>query len=137
MAPHCSVRRLMCGAFAIWLAFFSVLPTSVLAHSSLEITSPPDGSVVTAPSTISLEFNEDVSNARVVVRNSAKKLVETRVLKRTTTNIILIAPKARLIPGAYKVSWRVRSSDGHYISGAFSFTVKKKLTKVVQKTPHR
>ena len=105
--------------------FLSVLlgATAASAHSELESISPANGSTVaTAVRTITLTFNEEVSSPRIVVRGSNKTLV-TGTTRRNSEKVIFTTTRA-LRNGAFTVNWRVRSADGHFISGTSRFAVK-------------
>jgi hypothetical protein len=94
------------------------------AHDVLVATSPEDGSIIRAsPSNVELTFNNAVQNrfAQVAVVDSDRQgyqLGTPRVIGSTVTQ-----PINELPDGTYLVSYRVISSDGHPVSGTFSFTV--------------
>ena len=105
--------------------FLSVLlgATAASAHSELESISPANGSTVaTAVRTITLTFNDEVSSPRIVVRGSNKTLV-TGTTRRNGERVVFTATRP-LRSGTFTVSWRVRSADGHFISGTSRFAVK-------------
>lgn len=105
--------------------FLSVLlgATAASAHSELESISPANGSTVaTAVRTITLTFNDEVSSPRIVVRGSNKTLV-TGTTRRNGERVVFTATRP-LRSGTFTVNWRVRSADGHFISGTSRFAVK-------------
>jgi methionine-rich copper-binding protein CopC len=105
--------------------FLSVLlgATATSAHSELESISPANGSTVaTAVRTITLTFNDEVSSPRIVVRGSDKTLV-TGITRRNGERVVFTATRP-LRSGTFTVNWRVRSADGHFISGTSRFAVK-------------
>jgi methionine-rich copper-binding protein CopC len=104
--------------------FLSVLlgATATSAHSELESISPANGSTVaTAVRTITLTFNDEVSSPRIVVRGSDKTLV-TGITRRNGERVVFTATRP-LRSGTFTVNWRVRSADGHFISGTSRFAV--------------
>lgn len=105
--------------------FLSVLlgATAASAHSELESIGPANGSTVaTAVRTITLTFNDEVSSPRIVVRGSDKTLV-TGITRRNGERVVFTATRP-LRSGTFTVNWRVRSADGHFISGTSRFAVK-------------
>jgi methionine-rich copper-binding protein CopC len=98
--------------------------TPVSAHSELELISPANGATVaSAVRTITLTFNEEVSSPRIVVRGSDKAMV-AGTTRRNGEKVIFTTTRA-LRNGAFTVNWRVRSADGHFVSGTSRFTVKR------------
>ena len=98
----------------------------VSAHSLLlEASPPPNGAVGTAPNELRLRFNN-----RIEKRLSRIRLVNERGEARDLAVVAdgaadwLTAPVAGLAAGRYRVEWQVLSTDGHVVTGRFSFTVK-------------
>jgi copper resistance protein C len=100
------------------------------AHNSLISTDPADGSTVaTAPEQITLVFNEPgqalgseivvTAPDGTVVSDGAVQLVDASVTQALTGD---------LPAGAYSVTWRVTSADGHPIDGTFTFTAEAATT---------
>ena len=106
------------GALALWLA------AAAGAHSLLLASSPGADAVVTAPAGVALRFNN-----RIEKKLSQLRLVpprgEPRVLPLRTDGAVdvLEATLPSLTSGRYRVEWRVLSTDGHVVSGAFAFSV--------------
>ena len=116
--------------FTVWgcvvALFLSVLIGATLAsaHSELQSVSPANGSTVAAAvRTIELIFNEEVTSPRIIVRGSNKTLVAGTT--RTKGERVVFTATRPMRSGAFTVNWRVRSADGHFISGTSRFTVKK------------
>lgn len=111
-------RLLAAAALAVSLA------SPVSAHSLLIASVPPAGAVVDGVPAVVLRFNN-----RVEKKLSQIRLVppagEARVLAVKTDGAVdaLEAPLPSLVPGRYRVEWRVLSTDGHVVSGAFAFNV--------------
>ena len=99
---------------------------SALAHSLLLESSPGAGSVVTAaPRELSLRFNN-----RIEKKLSTIRLRDEHGAVRAVTVLVADGPADRLTAtvdalsaGAWRVEWRVLSTDGHVVSGSFSFRV--------------
>jgi methionine-rich copper-binding protein CopC len=102
-------------------------PVAALAHAHLVRAVPAAGGTVnTAPSEVTLRFNEKLERAfsSVVVRDAAGKQVDKGdgTVDRTDRTImrVLLQP---LEPGVYKVEWRAVSADTHKVNGDFTFKV--------------
>ncbi|WZH37987.1 MAG: copper resistance protein CopC [Microbacterium enclense] len=94
------------------------------AHDSLESTSPASGATVSSPSEVSLDFSANLlgydGGNIVVVLGPDGRHYETDCVALSGST--LTAPVALGAAGEYQVEWRAVSSDGHPISGSFSFT---------------
>lgn len=94
------------------------------AHTHLERSDPVDGSVLAlAPSRVELEFSEDVQPA-----GDALRLISwdgtSVTLVASVTGAVVTAPLPGPLPdGAYTVSYRVASADGHPAEGELSFVI--------------
>lgn len=95
------------------------------AHAALESTTPADRSNVDdAPTEVVLEFNEAVSAPVGGVR--AFDIDGNRVDEgdlESDGGTLTLGLREDLGDGAYVVTYRVISEDGHPITGAFTFTV--------------
>ena len=117
-------RRFACGAL---LAVFFVLfgASRADAHAVLQATSPADRSHLdTAPASVSLTFNENVSaslGAVRVVDCDGKRVDDGNVVARDNT--VSVGIDGGVGTGAYVVTWRVISADSHPVRGAFTFVV--------------
>ncbi|MGW9403405.1 copper resistance CopC family protein [Arthrobacter sp. NPDC055585] len=106
------------------LAAVLFLAAPAHAHDELVSSNPADGAVLeAAPSEIELVFSSelmDLGNQVIVEDAAGTNLAESEpVLTRET----LVQALPALDAGDYKVNWRAVSSDGHPITGTFSFTV--------------
>ena len=137
--PLTSSRRPRTAAFRRLLAFRAFLlgalllagfgaaltaAPAALAHDELVSSTPADGTVLEeAPAELELVFSSelmDIGNKVIVADANGTDLVESEpVLNRET----LVQALPALENGAYQVNWRAVSSDGHPITGTFSFTV--------------
>lgn len=95
------------------------------AHDVLEGSNPKDGSTVaTAPGSVKLTFNSPPvgTGAEIVVSGPSGQVSqgEPKVVDREAVQQLQPGAPA----GKYTVRWRVTSSDGHPISGTFTFTAR-------------
>lgn len=98
---------------------------SASAHESLTDSSPRPGEVLeSGPSEIALTFSGQLleGGAAVAVSDSGSNdwVAGAPAVEDTTATVEL---DQTLPDGEYEVLWRVVSSDGHPISGAFTFQV--------------
>ena len=117
------MRRIAARGALLALLFASV---PAAAHSLLLESSPAvNATVAAAPSELRLRFNN-----RIEKRLSRVRLVnehgEGRDLPVAADGASdwMTAPLAAVGPGRYRVEWQVLSTDGHVVSGRFTFTVK-------------
>ena len=96
------------------------------AHSLLLESSPAANSALAAPpAELRLRFNN-----RIEKRLSRLRLVSEHGEARDLALAIdgaadwLTAPVPAIAPGRYRVEWQVLSTDGHVVSGRFTFTVR-------------
>jgi hypothetical protein len=107
-------------------ALLLVVSVPARAHSLLLESFPAAGAaLVASPPRITLRFNN-----RIEKRLSRIRLVDARggtrvlVVSKDSEEVDeLRAPAPALEPGAYRVEWQVLSTDGHVVSGGFSFRV--------------
>src|SRR5262249_13463173 len=103
--------------------------TAAIAHPRLVRATPAVGSTVaTAPSEITLRFNEKLESAfsSVGVRDAAGNKVDKSDAKLDKGNrAILKVSLQPLTPGVYKVEWQAAGSDMHKVEGDFTFVVGK------------
>ena len=98
---------------------------STLAHSLL-IESVPAASATLAapPPELRLRFNNRIekklSKVRLLGEGGARLEVPVAVTGRADT---LTGSFPALAPGAWRLEWQVLSTDGHVVTGAFSFRV--------------
>ena len=117
------MRRLLASLLCLAL----VLAAAPLAAHSLLLESSPaaNATIDAAPSELRLRFNN-----RIEKRLSRLKLVDERGTARDLPVAEdggadrLTAPVPSIAPGRYRVEWQVLSTDGHVVTGRYSFTVK-------------
>ena len=98
------------------------------AHARLIAGAPKAGATVAAPKELRLQYSETIvpADSSVTVAGPGGAAVATGKLtvdakdKRVVHVLFATAPA----PGAYKVSWKMKTPDGHATDGAFAFTVK-------------
>ena len=100
----------------------------VSAHGQLDSSSPAPSAVLeTAPSEISLDFNEPVTpvaRSIEIYNQDGQRIVLGEALLSPDDPSVLIAKDVPAIPnGLYVVAWRAVSNDGHAIEGAYSFQI--------------
>ena len=100
---------------------------TAFAHPRLVRATPAvDGTVRTAPSDVTLRFNEKLEPAfsAVVIRDSAGKQVDKGdvQLDKADRRIMRVSLPP-LVPGVYKVEWRVVAADTHKVEGDFTFRI--------------
>jgi MYXO-CTERM domain-containing protein len=95
------------------------------AHDELVATTPVEDATVPAPpTTVTLQFGQAVQalGAQVLVEGpdgGAASRGDAEVRDAT-----VVQPVADVVPaGVYRVAWRVIASDGHPLTGEFTFTV--------------
>ena len=106
------------------LALWPVGTTVAQAHAFLDHAEPRVGSTVqTAPRELSLSFTQNLEPAfsTVEVRNADGARVD-QGKARISADVMHVGLKP-LLPGTYKVHWRVLSVDTHTTEGSFSFQV--------------
>ncbi len=125
-------RRVMANLL-IAIAFMGLLGTvrakPAFAHASVSATSPEAGSTVTqSPRAVTITFDQGISvpaggvrilNEKAERIGVQKPLVGSRAGQANTVSVSV----PTLPSGAYVVSWRAVSEDGHPIRGAFTFRV--------------
>src|SRR5699024_4375434 len=119
------ISRFLAALFTVGFAavlFGGAAPAQ--AHSVLLGTDPDDGEqLAAAPEEVSLTFNEDITElgTEVVITTGDEEDVNDGDVEVAgpvvTQRLIDDRPE-----GAYTVTWRAVSADGHPISGEFTFT---------------
>lgn len=113
---------------ALLIAFGMILATAspASAHDELIGSDPATGSTLDGlPAQLTLTFSAEIADdegASVVEVTDAAGASLTGGTPTVHDNV-LTQPLAGAASGAVKVLWKVVSSDGHPISGEFSFTV--------------
>lgn len=118
------MRKLLAAAgLAAGLLVLSAAPAA--AHAVLQASTPGDGAhLEEAPDSVRLEFNEDVSADLGGIRvyaSGGDRVDEGAV--RTEGHVAEVDLRDDLGDGAYVVTYRVVSADGHPVQGGIVFSV--------------
>lgn len=115
------MRRLV-----VWLAVCAlVAPAAAWAHATLKSESPAYGTELKqAPASIQLHFDQFVQFPSIQVFNADGKTFAAQAVAHTTN--VTAKLRQKLPTGAYTVRWHVLSSDGHVVSGVYTFGVRVK-----------
>jgi methionine-rich copper-binding protein CopC len=109
------------------LALLTVVPLTAAAHGVLERTDPrAGGSVKAPPGQVRLWFTGALEPAysRVRVVDGAGKRVDLNDSALEPGNAALLRVSLpALVPGRYRVVWRVISVDSHVTEGDFFFRI--------------
>jgi len=127
--------RIAVGSLVLTLGAFggsATAPDAISAefmHLALKRSDPARDSVLTkAPTAITLWFTQKPEMAVTMISMtdaSAAKVELANPRSDAADETVVIADiKGALRPGAYHVSWRTSSHDGHAIRGEFSFTIR-------------
>lgn len=122
------IHRALAGAVAVLAACGVVLSGggTAFAHASLVGSTPAANSVLeTGPEAIVLDFNEAIESdlASIVLYDGDSRPLEVGAPTAGADDTIVSVAAPELDDGLYAVVWRVTSSDGHVVDGAFSFQV--------------
>lgn len=114
------------AALILAAAFLSVAPAR--AHTFVERSWPRDNAQINvAPTQLRMLFTERVEPAlaQVSLTDSAGHAIALGAASIASDNrrTIIVPIHAPLAPGAYLVSWRMVSADGHPCEGNLHFTV--------------
>lgn len=119
------MRRLAAGLGLALLALV-LLATPAGAHARLTSTSPAGGETLeSAPAELVVRFNEGVQadDGAVRLHDGTGRRVGVGDLRHTDGGKILTVAVDGLDDGAYVLTWRVESLDGHPISGGVTWRV--------------
>lgn len=96
------------------------------AHARLVSATPAPDSVVASPRAVSMTFSGRMvpafSGFDLVGPGGAEVAVAASVSDDGKT--LSGAPARPLAPGVWRVNWRIASTDGHRMTGSYSFTVR-------------
>ncbi|WP_436949922.1 copper resistance protein CopC [Streptomyces sp. SudanB52_2052] len=111
--------------------------TPASAHAALRSTDPDDGSLVQrAPRHVTLTFTESVGllddSFRVFGPDQRRVPTGEATHADDRSDTARVALPGKLAQGTYTVAWRVVSADSHPVSGAFSFSVGKRSSTMLQ-----
>ena len=106
-------------SISLFLVATVLLPWAVQAHAHLDKVMPANGSVVaTAPTTVSLTFNEAATLTALSVQKAGDKVVQKLGPLSMAPNEHFTVALPKLPPGDYTMKYRVLSDDNHVMGGA-------------------
>ncbi|MBY5932094.1 copper resistance protein CopC [Tateyamaria omphalii] len=110
-------RLLMTAMIGLWA-------TDAVAHSPLETTLPADDAIVSeVPTDVTMNFQGNIRLTRVTMTH-ADQHTEDLDLEGFEGFISDYAiPLHSMGSGVYVIEWRGLGTDGHVLTGSFSFTV--------------
>jgi copper resistance protein C len=98
------------------------------AHARLILGSPKAGATVAAPKQLKMQFSESIvageSGVSVAGQNGAAVATGPLTLDAKDKRVVIVSFTSAPAPGAYKVSWHMKTPDGHKTEGDFNFKVK-------------
>lgn len=120
-------RRVVAVVLAVVVAATAFGASPASAHAALVSSDPAPSAVLeTAPEVIRLEFSEPVSPAADAVSifdATGARIEGGAVSTGESSSEIVLTDVPSLDDGVHVVAWRVVSSDGHLVQGAFTFTI--------------
>ena len=122
-------RRALFTLLAVTAMAFAARPIAALPHLKLLRSSPAADSVLTSsPDAIRLYLSEPTQApvSKITLATDAGAAVALAPVTRDSTkDAPLVAKLVKPIGnGAYKVTWKAMSKDGHVVDGTFNFHVK-------------
>jgi copper transport protein len=116
-------RAALLATLAVLLSLVFASPAA--AHAELVNTSPPNGAqLARSPTEVRMTFTESVNLVDGGIRLVDQVGATVRTPTPTVDGRTVTWPMPADLPeGPYVVTWRVVSTDGHPVSGAFSFGV--------------
>ena len=126
LSRYASVRPgALAALFAALLAALLALGAPAQAHDTLLESDPADGATLdTSPEAITLTFSADILEVSPLVRITDENGEQLAEITPSIDGPVATATLEEPLPaGTSTVQWRVVSSDGHPIEGAFEVTV--------------
>lgn len=112
----------------LFLVFFG-LAVPALAHAELLSASPAPGeSLGQSPAEIRLRFSEPIGSGSDIFVFSERFIYLEGLTTRIEGESELVVALPPLAPNDYTVQWTAVSSDGHSVSGSYSFRVAEGLS---------
>lgn len=123
------VRAVMAAAVALVAVTVFTRPMSALPHLKLVRSSPSADTVLAkSPDAIRLWLSEpaDAAVSKITLATAAPgaNVALAKITQDTSKNAPLVAKITTPLPaGAYTVTWKAMSKDGHVVNGTFGFRV--------------
>jgi copper resistance protein C len=116
-------------ASCLAMAVLVTIAAAAEAHAFLEHAIPRvGGTVSTGPAELRLQFSEaiELPFCRVDLATQDGEKIETGPLSTDPDDErqLVLAVRRELVPGFYRVSWRVVSRDTHVTQGEYTFEVR-------------
>jgi methionine-rich copper-binding protein CopC len=112
----------------ILAAALTLLAGQALAHARLITAAPKVGSTGPAPKELTLNYSESLVPAECSVKvtgpGGAAVATGPLALDAKSKRVMHVPLTGKLAAGAYRVSWTMKTEDGHKTDGDFAFTVK-------------
>lgn len=97
------------------------------AHARLIQATPKVGSTAPAPKQLRLQYSESIdlpaSSVKIAGPGGAAIATGPLALDPKSKRVVLVPITGKLAAGAYKVSWTMKTEDGHTTDGDFAFKV--------------
>lgn len=119
-------RRFAAVVTALTALVTVTAPSAASAHAMLVYSVPAASSVLASPpDRVELAFSEDIEATLSDIRlfDSAQKEITIGKTRSGSKKNVVTADIPTLQNGTYVVVWRVTSSDGHPVNGAFPFEI--------------
>jgi methionine-rich copper-binding protein CopC len=117
-----NMKRLFVALVAASLPLTAAVPA--LAHTAVRETSIADNATLSSPpANFTVTFSAASGLANVRLTNAAGREVALDYRPPRTLATAFTIPLPTLPPGAYTISWRIMSGDGHVMPGAVRFRV--------------
>lgn len=116
--------RLLAAA-GVAVAALAVAPAT--AHPKLIASTPSTGSVVAAPSKISLQLSEKLEpkfSGMTLMKTDGTDVPVVSKVGGKDGKTIEAKVKGKLASGEYMVMWHAVAADGHRVKGDYNFTVR-------------
>lgn len=113
-------------AALVLLALAVGWPVSAAAHGGvLASSSPVDGAAVPELGTMELRFSTPVLSeySMFALTSSAGATVDLEPTFATDGRSVVLKPTVPVVPGGYRLAYRVVADDGHPSAGSIGFTV--------------
>lgn len=117
------VRLFMRKVAILLILFISLVPFTVMAHTTLTESNPSEGEVLsTQPENIELEFGTVIEEGSSMTLSGPEASIELGEIT-VSDNIMASEVTTQLPNGQYIIDWKIIGEDGHPIEGQILFGV--------------
>jgi methionine-rich copper-binding protein CopC len=120
-------------SFAFWMLAGAAV---VQAHSVLIDSTPGNAQAVPAAEVLELTYNEPVRMLRLALVDEANNEVDFGFAPNASAQPTLSYALPTLAPGDYAVNYTLIGTDGHTVSGSYTFTVDPTLSEATEAESH-